>query len=417
MQQSREAAGQGAPGADRHDAWLCFALGLFVYWLAQWLHGGAPFVQSPWPYYVYYAQALLDGRLDFGVLPPAALDIAVYQGRTYLYHPPFPALLMAPWVALAGLGVPDRFVAALVGAGNGALFHGLLRAMDLQGFARSTRRDRLWLTALFLFGTVHCYLAVTANHWEISQVVCIAGVLLAWRAAFAGRFALCALAFVAVLWTRSHVVLSSFGVLALWAARERGAGESLASALRRLAPAAAIGAAGVALLLAFDAARFGDPFESGTSHQQMHGMFRAAFDAYGLFDLHYLPANLHALLIATPVPKDGFPYFEFSTRGLSLFLATPFYLYLWRSLRRETRSRAAILWAGVAPPMVAVLTTIGTGEMQFGHRYSADLQPLLIPLAWLGAGMRFTRVGYALLCASLALSSYGAWWFVSHYAH
>jgi hypothetical protein len=396
---------------EEHDAWLCFALGLFVFWCAQWLHGGAPFVQSPWPYYVYYARALLDAQLHFGALPPSGLDLAVFEGRTYLYHPPFPALLMAPLVALGGLGVPDRLVAALLGAANGALFHGLLRALDRQGFARSTRHDRLLLSVLFLFGTVHFYLVVTANHWEISQVVCITGVLLAWRAAFAGRYALAALAFVAVLWTRSHVVLSSFGVLALFLSREGTANA------RRLAPAAAIGAAGVAGLMLFNAARFGDPFESGTSHQQMHGMFRAAFDAYGLFDLHYLPANLHALLIATPISWDAFPYFTFSTKGLSLFLATPFYLYLWRSLRRETRTQAVILWAGVLPPMLAVLTTIGTGEMQFGHRYSADLQPLLIPLAWLGAGMRFTRVGLVLLGASLAMSGYGAWWFVSRYAH
>ena len=96
----------------QRQTWICFLAGLGVYWLAQWLHTGEPFAQSHWPYYVYYAQALLDGRLDFGALPPAALDLAVYQGRTYLYHPPFPALLMAPLVALGGLGVGTGFALA-----------------------------------------------------------------------------------------------------------------------------------------------------------------------------------------------------------------------------------------------------------------------------------------------------------------
>src|SRR5262249_29783164 len=175
--------------------------------------------------------------------------------------------------------------------------------------------------------------------------------------------------------------------------------------------------AGVALMLAFNAARFGNPLESGTSHQNMHGMFRADFQRYGLFDLHYLPRNLHALLFATPIPSDHFPFATFSPLGLSMSLATRFYLYVLRSRRLETRPQAAILWAGVVPVLVPVLLTIGTGEIQFGHRYSADVQPLLVPLAWLGAGMRFTRTGLALLAASIPINPLGTAWFVSTYAN
>jgi hypothetical protein len=401
----------------QRDTALCFAVGLAVYWGAQWLHTGELFAQSPWPYYVYYARALLDGQLHFSALPPAALDLAVYQGRTYLYHPPFPALLLLPFVALAGLAAPDRFACVLLGAANGALFHRLLGALDREGVARSTPRERLLLCALFLFGTVHFYLAVTANHWELSQVVTIGGVLLGLLAALAGRPVAAALCAVAVLWTRSHVVLASGALLGLYLWREwrRGAAPRLLA--RRVAPAALVLAAGVACLLAFNVVRFGHPLETGTSHQRMHEMFRARFERYGFFNLHYLPRNAHALLFATPERSDGFPGFEISPHGLSLFLATPYYLFLFRSLRKPTRRQAWILWAGVAPAMVPVLTTIGTGELQFGHRYSADLQPLMLPLAWLGAGQRLTRAGLALLAASLLASSYGAWWFVSRYAH
>lgn len=400
----------------RSGATLCFLAALGVYWGAQWLHTGELFAQSRWPYYVYYARALLDGQLHFGALPPAALDLAVYQGRIYLYHPPFPALLLAPCVAILGLGAPDRFVGVLLGAVNGALFHRLLGALEREGIAQSGARERLLLTALFLFGSVHWYLSVTANHWELSQVVCITGVLLALLAALAGRPLGLALALVAVLWTRSHVVLAGGAPLLLYLWREQRRGFSARQVAHSLAPALALGAAGVLLLLAFNAARFGDPFEQGTSHQRMHEMFRARFERGGLFDWSYLPRNLHALLLATPVASDSFPFVGFSAQGLSLFLTTPFYLYLLRSLRRETRAQALILWAGVAPAMLPVLLSIGTGELQFGHRYSADLQPLLLPLAWLGAGMRLTRVGLTLAAASIAMNACGTWWFVSRYA-
>ena len=394
-----------------------FLAGLVVYWSAQWLLVGAAFSQSPWPYYVYYARALLDGRLDFGVMPPAALDLAVYQGRTYLYHPPFPSLLLAPAVAVFGVGLSDRFFSVLLGALDGALFYQLLVALDREGVARSDDRERALLTALFLFGTVHEYLVVTANHWELSQVVTVGGVLLALLAALAGRPIAMALALVAVLWTRSHVVLVAPAPLGLYLWRERRRGAATDASMRRLVPAALLGLVGVALLLAFDAARFGNAFETGTSYQDMHGMFRENFERYGLFALHYAPRNLNALLFATPVATDRFPFASFSPHGLSIFLATPFYLYLLASLRRQTRSQAAILWAGVAPVLVAVLLTIGTGELQFGHRYSADVQPLLLPLAWIGAGMRFTRAGLALLAASIAMNTLGTVWFVSTYAN
>src|SRR5262245_34998155 len=252
----------------QRQTWIWFLAGLGVYWLAQWLHTGEAFAQSHWPYYVYYARALLEGRLDFGTLPPAALDLAVYQGRTYLYHPPFPSLLMAPLVALGGLGVPDRFVSVLLGAANGALFHRLLAALDREGFVQSGERDRLLLCALFLFGTVHEYLAITANHWELSQVVTITGVLCALLAALAGRPVWMAVALAAVLGTRSHGVLVGLAPLGLYLWREQRRGTATGVLLRRLAPALAIGVASVAALMLFNAVRFGDPFESGTSHQR-----------------------------------------------------------------------------------------------------------------------------------------------------
>src|SRR5262249_14832640 len=142
---------------------------------------------------------------------------------------------------------------------NGALFYRLLVALDREGFARSDERERALLTALFLFGTVHEYLVITANHWELSQVVTIFGVLLALLAALAGRGVAMALALVAVLWTRSHAVLVAAAPLGLYLWRERRRGVAWDTSLRRLAPAVAVGVAGVALLLAFDAARFGNP--------------------------------------------------------------------------------------------------------------------------------------------------------------
>ena len=100
-----------------------FLLGLAVYGLGLLLHAESPLEQSRWPYFVYYAHALLQGQLHFAEAPPAMLDLARFEGRLYMHHPPFPAALLAPLVAVFGLELSDRLMSVLLGSLNGASFY------------------------------------------------------------------------------------------------------------------------------------------------------------------------------------------------------------------------------------------------------------------------------------------------------
>ena len=395
---------------------LLFLAGLAVYWGILVWHRGEWLPQSSWPYFTYYARTLLDGQLHFGALPPARLDLVVFEGRTYMHHPPFPALLLAPFVAAFGLAFPDRWLGAVLGALNGALLHALLGALDRRGVLRTPEPMRLLLCVFFLFGSVHFYLSVTGNPWELAHVLCNTLVLLSLGLVLRGRYALAAVAWVAVLFTRSHV-FAGFAVplgLAWWL--EGRAGRAGGARAAALLPALAIGAAGVGLLLAFNAARFGDPFESGVSFHALHAAFRERFERHGYFDWSYLPRNLYVLLLAAPRLQPAFPFLGFSGEGQSLFLTSPLYLYLLRSLRRPGRPFAALLWCGVIPALVPILLVMGTGELQFGHRYSSDLQVYLVLLTALGMGGRVTAPAWALAAASVAMNAAGAAWFVSTYS-
>src|SRR5258708_3282267 len=60
---------------------------------------------SQYNHYALLADAWLHGHLDLGHPPPAYTqnnDFAEFQGRYYVSFPPFPALLLLPWVKLAG---------------------------------------------------------------------------------------------------------------------------------------------------------------------------------------------------------------------------------------------------------------------------------------------------------------------------
>src|SRR5690242_18514863 len=60
---------------------------------------------TPANHFALLAEAWLHGRLDLGGPPPAYTgnnDFAVFEGKTFVSFPPFPAVLLLPFVKLAG---------------------------------------------------------------------------------------------------------------------------------------------------------------------------------------------------------------------------------------------------------------------------------------------------------------------------
>ena len=81
-------------------------------------------------HFVHLAESLLHGRLDLlADKPPGDNDWAKYEGRWYVTFPPFPAVVIAPLVALLGTAVWDRLFWAIVAGAAPALLYVLLRAL------------------------------------------------------------------------------------------------------------------------------------------------------------------------------------------------------------------------------------------------------------------------------------------------
>jgi len=331
-----------------------------------------------------------------------------------MHFPPFPAVLLMPLVKLFGLELPDRFVSVLLGSFNGVLFYILLLKLCKNARVSLTSKIRLFLAIFYLFGTVHFYLSITGNPWEFAHIVCNTLVLLSLLAAFSRHYAIATLLYVAILFTRTHIFLS-FPILIgiyLWQEKKNN---SLKQLTYHMVPYFLIAIGGICLLLVFNYMRFEDALENGISYHMMHPIFKEKFLRYGYFHWAYIPRNINALLIALPVTSTTFPFLSFNPKGLSIFIASPLYLYIFRSFRENYRAMAWVLWTGIFLALIPILLLMGTGEAQFGHRYTSDIQIFLILLVILGMNFRTSRLSIALIIISILMNIYGAIWFVTYF--
>jgi hypothetical protein len=370
-------------------------------------------------HYVFLAQSLLHGKLSLlAGRPPGDNDWAFYLGHWYVSFPPFPALVIAPLVALFDLHVWDRlFWAILAGVAPALLFVLLQRLRELGQSQRSIRED-LALTALFAFGSPYYYTSVQGTVWFAAHVVACSAIALYLLGSFnAARPLLAGTALACTFMTRgpTPVFLGLFFAHQLWQDAQRsdvepGAGLRARLAridarrgLRKLAWFSAPLLVALAVAMWMNAARFDDPFEFGHSHLRIRWSSR--IETWGLFNYHYLGRNLAVFLASLPWLSAKPPFLTISRHGLAVWVTTPqLLLVLWP--KRTTPTMAALAWAAGAVAL-ADLCYQNSGWVQFGYRFSLDYSLLLFALLALG-GRRFGKGFYAMLVLAVAINTFGA---------
>src|SRR5438876_433068 len=178
----------------------------------------------------------------------------------------------------------------------------------------------------------------------------------------------------------------------------------------------------IAIYVAYDLMRWGSVTDAGYARLAEGDFF---FD-HGLFSLAYLPRHLYAIVME---PPDLVPNVWYFLRprfiGMSLFLTTPAFLFVFAGLqdvRRSVAVAAAALAAGLA--LLPDVTHGTVGFAQFGYRFSIDAQPFLVALALGGDALRagvwrsrpsilfLVATGLAILInvyATIAIIRYGFW--------
>jgi hypothetical protein len=364
-------------------------------------------------HYALLADAWLRGRLDLGHPPPAYTqnnDFAEFQGRYFVSFPPFPAVLLLPWVKLAGS--PENLRDGqiwlwLAGLGPALLFL-VLEKLRNMGESRHSEVEHLALAGIFAFGTVYFFTAEQGTVWFAAHVVAVALVAIYLLAALnAERPLLAGTAIALVFVTRPDV--GPAGIFFVLQVYKRAWGGSLRTTdwrlvAKKIVPFAAPILVVIVATAWYNRARFGGGWlEFG--HEHLTVGWRARIDKWGLFSYHYVARNLAIVSSSLPyytrVPRS----FQINTHGLALWFTTPVYLWLlWpRSKSFVWRSLA---WS-VAPVFLALLMYQNSGWLQFGYRFSNDFAVFLFAMLATG-GYRFGRTFYALAAWGVAVNAFGA---------
>jgi len=314
----RVAPGQGNPSSAINHAQQKTRLGTWLTSLAQpHIAGLVVFVvyliraclsptglhSTAFAYFDFLADAFLHGQLNLRLAPPGDVDLVHHAGNTYLYWPPFPAIVVTPFVALFGVQISDVLYTAVFAALTIALLAKLLVVLDRTSIAPLTVERRAILVATVAFGSVILILAPVGRVWFTAQIIGWGCVLLATLAALTLRgksaYFWTGLALACAMATRNALIFNGVWLAFYLVQRDHQ------QPMRRLSLSVLAGIAPVAVTVVvlgwYNAARFGSPLEMGLAWHAFDPIFAADFARYGVFNIHYLPTNLYYQFIAYPI--------------------------------------------------------------------------------------------------------------------
>jgi hypothetical protein len=380
---------------------------------------------TPFNHFALLADAWLHGRLDLGGPPPAYTqnnDFAVFQGRTYVSFPPFPAVLIAPLVALSGGADRTRdgvFFLLFTGVGPAVLF---LALDKLSRTGRSPRKERenAALAVLFALGTVYWFTAVQGTVWFAAHVIGVALTAIYLYASLDAEHPLVAGLAIGLAFATRPTLGYAFPFFLYEAYRaavrtdgsdpEDGPGPDVrlgrADArllVDRLAQFAVPASMVLGILVWHNRARFGDPFEFG--HRLLQIGWKGRIDRWGLFSYHYLGRNLGIVLSGLPFTGVSGAPFQINVQGLALWITSPF--YAWAVWPKRTGPLFWALAATVFAVAAPILLYQNSGWIQFGYRFSNDFAPFVFAMIAVG-GRRFSAPFWALGAVALVVNGFGA---------
>ncbi len=361
--------------------------------------------RPPWTvdYINPMAQALWQGRLDIPN-PAMTYDLAFYNGRWYMTWGALAALVHVPFqILVGGRYVPALYTGLLFGSLTVVFVWLMLGRIRKYWFPEAPPWQTIFFSLLYAFGTMQYYLSTVGSIWQVNQVVStffgVVGTAVILKKKRSTWSYLLSSAFYGIaLLGRPTVGLLIVIPLFLLLDEMRRGRQSVVIAWKRVAALLFPMALATVLLLAYNAARFGNVFETGHRFLTEAAELAAKRERYGMLSFAYLPTNAWHM-IAAPARftwRNGLTM-SIDLMGNSIFFLSPILLLSlgtlsWiRSEKRAVAPLVVAMWGGVVITAAASLLYYNTGWMQFGYRYALDFSFLLLALAyiWLKGRVRW----------------------------
>lgn len=327
------------------------------------------------------------------------------ETRYYISFPPFPAIVMMPFVALWGYFTNDVVITILIAAINAVIMLLMLQQLVRRGYSTRTTREHVWFVALFAFGTVTYFSSIRGEVWFTALVIGLSLNTAYLMAALDARHPFLAGLFLALGFaTRTPILFAGMFFATQLFIPASGEHYPWMTRLKKVVlfalPCVAVGVA----LMIYNEARFERFGEFG--HSYLAEGSRDSIRRHGLFSFWFLNRNLSAMLTNMPVFTATAPFVHITRHGLGLLVTTPVFFLLFRPIPGNRRLIVALL-ATILATVIPALLYQNTGWAQFGYRFSLDWTPFMFALLAVDA-RPITKKYIVLILFSILVNLFGA---------
>jgi hypothetical protein len=368
--------------------------------------------------FTYLAQSFLHGHLYFmRSIGGKGQDPVLYHGKIYWDDGPFPSILLMPFVAIFDIFHVNFYLGYLEFPLTIGVFY-LVKKLAL--LLKYTKRDSHILAFGFVLGSVFIGVMGSSSSWLFAQVLTTFLLFFGLYEYYTRkRWWVLGLVSTMLLMTRiTAAPILLFFALELWHPLKFNRAK-VRKSIQLLLPVVI----GIGVLGLYNYLRFGSPLNGGFKYQLLFND-SAQSRALGIFSLIHVPAGLYTAIFRAPVPvlrsatswTLKFPYIQNNNDGLSIFINSPYLLYLfsqkWSSFNRQSRH----LLIAIAVSALGVFSYYGLGLNQFGYRYTLDFLPevfLLFMIMYRKHHSELSRGMKILLLGSGFLNFYLVWSYLS----
>lgn len=356
-------------------------------------------------YTLRIAEALLDGRLGLIEPPPGWLNEMIpLNGRYYSAFPLGSVLTMLPLALLRKANVlasfPGTVIAALQAGAAAALFF-----LIAGSYTRHLPR-RIALTIFPLIGTWMWANLAFGGAWHLALGFALLGQLGALYFIIVKKNPMLSGAcFALAFGNRTETLLLAPIFLYLLTRGDETGADRWQAVDRFIAIPVGLG---VSTLL-YNYLRFDSILDFGYS--RIPGVLDEPWYRHGIFSVHAIPGNMKAMLFESWKWRQTFPYFVPNGFGGSIFLQSPYLIYLFGRGARD-RAIKRLAWLAIAILTLVLWLHGNPGGWQVSYRYAIELLPWIVLILLESRPEKVTPTEWIALVISITINAWATYWFL-----